>query len=599
MDIDKGPKSLKKQFEGDNLVEIPSFQRNYVWKKENVKQLLDDAFAAGERGDTHFFGPVVLLKQNGSFEIVDGQQRVTTSIIAISLLRDILIDKAYFPDSESEFIDDLRNAWNGFLFKSGIGKKPKFRAGYLIRDLFDAAILPDPASRTKEVRSRGAGLSKSEVADTKELRKVYEFARDYLNKIFLPLSVAQRKDTMKQIYNGFSENFQIHSMVVTDELDAYQLFESINYLGIKLEPGDLLKSLTLRTIQKGKPAELDAAIDRWDEFVDALGGYKLSKFLRHYLLTQSKGKVQASKIFPVFKGIVSVSADAAIENLERMNEASSLYGFLLGSPLPGSGLTSKMAEIAVKLNIISDTHRVLLLQILLQKQLNVVQKEKAFRAVEYLVFRTVCARENAQETEDKYQALGHELREVTSEGDLDNWVAKVCKGLLTDEQLKQYQVSNTSKLGIHHDPREDLARYALAVITSEMSMGWTVDTTLEHLAPQNPNEAAKWQTKVGTKDDAYSSVIHWWGNLTLLESALNSAIGNREWAVKLTGDPSKNQKGLNDSGFALTKEVVKRSDWNQKEIESRGIWILETLLWLRSEDWVKTGQAQTPHPAWW
>jgi hypothetical protein len=607
MKIDAGPTNLKELFDGDKLVEIPSFQRNYVWKNENVRQLLADAVEAGERGDTHFFGPVVLLKRGQDYEIVDGQQRITTSIITISILRDLLLDKRYFNTDDvavAAFRDEMKQAWNGFLFKSQMGMVPKFRAGWLIRELVDKAILPDPHQRTVEITKKGAGLSKSEVADTRELRRVYYFVRGHLTLKFEPLSVAQRETLMRAFFKGFSNNFQIHSMVVEDEMDAYQLFESINYLGIKLEPGDLLKSLTLRTIQSNNQGDVSKAIDQWDDFAEKLQGYPISKFLRHYLLTKTKSSVRASMVFPIFKGIILSKPSAAKTTLQELRHAAGLYSFLLGdAPLHYADADkqhyARMTETAQKLHIFSETHRVLLLKILLSDNLTAQMKAKAFRATEYLVFRTVSARDNAQQIEDRYQALGFKLEDVKNNTDLDAWVDDVCSNLLSDDNMKSAPVANSSKNGLQYDPREDLARYALGVISTELSLGWKVDTSLEHLAPQNPKTIANWNTKVGTIDDSYQTVIHWWGNLTLLEQPLNSKVSNREWHIKVDGDASIDPRGLKHSGFELTKRVANRKDWTQAEIEARGVWLLETLLTLRSRAWVDSGVKPSPLPTWW
>jgi uncharacterized protein with ParB-like and HNH nuclease domain len=103
--INPGPESIKTLFATEDEVIVPTFQRNYVWKTENVKQLLDDAVFAGETNDTHFFGPIVLLRRKDSLEVIDGQQRVTTVVMTIAILRDMLLDKRYFGTSETSFVN--------------------------------------------------------------------------------------------------------------------------------------------------------------------------------------------------------------------------------------------------------------------------------------------------------------------------------------------------------------------------------------------------------------------------------------------------------------------------------------------------------------
>ena len=589
MKIAVGPSSIKELFESNNNVEVPNFQRNYVWQRENVEQLLKDVVDAGEMGDTHFFGPIVLLKNGANFEVIDGQQRITTSVMTLALLRDTLLDVRYFPATEEHFIENYKFLLRGILFKSTIDPEPKFRAGYLIRSFFDAGVLPIDSKKTQQVRPKGGGMGSAAINDTKELRKIYLVIQRFLREKFDPLDIKSRKKLLEKIFIGLTENFQIHSMVVEDEFDAYRLFESINYLGIKLEPGDLLKSLTLRIVQKNNPTKLEEALSEWDKFIANLSGYNVSKFLRHYLLSTTKPKVQASKIFPVFKTKLLADSESALKTLRELVVASHNYGILLSNPAlqhPNDDIN----KISSRLNFLGDTHRVLLLMIL-QSNLPTSFQVQAFRATEYLVFRKVSSRANRQETEDLYRKLGQELQAIDQidQTSLTSWCEAVMGNAVTDDFLKNFKVNNTEKQGIQFDPREDIARYVLAVLTDDIDDFVVTTPTLEHLAPQTPATDSNWKTVVIPNPDIYDIQIRWWGNLTWLEKSLNSKIQNKEWHLKLVGNPLNNIDGLQKSNFLLTKRVCKRSAWTSADIESRGNWMLETFLELRGSSWVISG----------
>lgn len=589
MEISTGPINIEKLFETNKNVEVPNFQRNYVWQKGNVEQLLLDAIQAEELGDSHFFGPIVLLRRGENFEIIDGQQRITTAVMALCILRDFLFDVRYFPPNEEIFVGHYKHLLQNTLFSTTDGLSPKFRAGYLIREFFDSAVLPAPPIRTVTVTKRGAGLGPAEVNDTKELRKVYRVIEDFFRERFSPLEISERKKLLTVIFHGLTKSFQIHSMVVEDDFEAYRLFESINYLGIKLEPGDLLKSLTLRKIQKGDPGSLGSALEDWDRFIENLGGYNVSKFLRHYLLSTTKPKVQASKIFPVFKSKLEGEPEAAKNTLKELLEASENYGLLLGhQTIPEK--STQIHEISRRLNYLGDTHRVLLLMIL-NSPLSSEDQARAFRAAEYLVFRNVCSRENRQKTEDLYRLLGQSLQvaAISEHGSVSDWCRDVISRAVDDGYLRNFIVNNTDRIGIQFDPREDLARYVLAVLTDDIDDFVVTAPTLEHLAPQKPAADSNWKKLVHSADDIYNLQIHWWGNLTWLEKSLNSQIQNKEWDQKLVGNPENNVDGLNKSKFLVTKSVCTKKAWGTEQIISRGNWMLETLLELRSADWVISG----------
>ena len=75
---------------------IPEYQRSYVWEDDNIMELLDDLFFAYENkpDNEYFLGSLVLKKlENEEFpeyEVLDGQQRLTTFFIMLAVLRDLI-----------------------------------------------------------------------------------------------------------------------------------------------------------------------------------------------------------------------------------------------------------------------------------------------------------------------------------------------------------------------------------------------------------------------------------------------------------------------------------------------------------------------------
>ena len=343
----------------------------------------------------------------------------------------------------------------------------------------------------------------------------------------------------------------------------------------------------LRRIQETSPNQLQAAVQQWDDMWAKLSGYPVSKFLRHYLLSVEKNPVPAPKIYPILKNRIMNVPDGAKKVLSDIDKAAGFYGGLLGRLSLGD---QELAGVASRLNLFSDTHRLLLLAIL-NHTTQIDYRRKAFRAVEYLVFRKVAARENAQQTENRYQELAKAFAEVKNDSDLESWCAQATSGLLSDQQLRTLPVNNCTYEGIQYDPREDLARYANAVYEGDRGTGWLHVPSLEHLAPQSPNGASNWKQPgvVGSADNPYEVQIHWWGNLTWLEQPLNSGIGNAAWPTKLNGTKPDHADGLRGSGFAVTKQVCLVPAWDEALIHERGEWLLDSLLKLRSLNWVGSG----------
>ena len=81
---------------GKNIAEIfrdkyviPLYQRNYAWREDEIVQLLQDIFVSFKsNSQSHYYiGSLVVLKRrNGIFEVIDGQQRLTTLSLIVRLL---------------------------------------------------------------------------------------------------------------------------------------------------------------------------------------------------------------------------------------------------------------------------------------------------------------------------------------------------------------------------------------------------------------------------------------------------------------------------------------------------------------------------------
>lgn len=99
--IDANKEVLQKIFSQDFWFVIPEYQRSYVWQKDNVSELLDDLIFAFENKpeNEYFLGSLVLKRKDNEefseYEVLDGQQRLTTFFMIIAVMRDILTDRDY------------------------------------------------------------------------------------------------------------------------------------------------------------------------------------------------------------------------------------------------------------------------------------------------------------------------------------------------------------------------------------------------------------------------------------------------------------------------------------------------------------------------
>jgi len=82
--------SIKELFEAKDNYLIPRYQRNYTWGESEVKQLAMDIndYVNKDEKSHYYIGTLVVFKRDdGSFETIDGQQRLTTLSIMLSVLK--------------------------------------------------------------------------------------------------------------------------------------------------------------------------------------------------------------------------------------------------------------------------------------------------------------------------------------------------------------------------------------------------------------------------------------------------------------------------------------------------------------------------------
>src|SRR6266702_1134814 len=101
--IDAKEKAIRDVFHRDYAFSVPAYQRPYSWGTDQAKTLLSDLLAASSNFNVgmspalvtpYFLGSIVVIKQENQPEsqIIDGQQRLTTLSLLISVLRTLFAD---------------------------------------------------------------------------------------------------------------------------------------------------------------------------------------------------------------------------------------------------------------------------------------------------------------------------------------------------------------------------------------------------------------------------------------------------------------------------------------------------------------------------
>ena len=108
--MDFKPSTIKGMFETSMSFAIPIYQRAYSWTKENWSVFLGDIIEQSARANVYSYGNLLLetIEEDSKYEIIDGQQRLTTLIIFMRAMINVLRAKGYdeetLKDYERDFI---------------------------------------------------------------------------------------------------------------------------------------------------------------------------------------------------------------------------------------------------------------------------------------------------------------------------------------------------------------------------------------------------------------------------------------------------------------------------------------------------------------
>lgn len=582
--------------EGKSVLTVPVYQRNYAWKSEQVEAFLDDIedLAIRDFGE-HFFGAIVVLDRQDQkeLELIDGQQRITTTIMLLSVLRDLTNNLGVDAIVIGENVVSIPTKINSML-KLNDQVTDRYKANYKLEKVFKRYVLmgnDHPDRRTFKTHFKD--LDSKERLYAAELRKAHNLIEERVKKWFTDVSGDKEAAGKRilEVVNRIRDNYLFLEVKMHNEDDAFVFFETLNDRGLRLTPSDLLKNVTLQKAKAENPNSLEEVLDAWDETVEKLEGVQFSKFLRHYLLTIQDGKVQTKNIFATFKKIIDQYGEGgAVKNLKLLRKSAELYAQVLPG---GSAGNLVLDRISYRLNLFSETHRVLLLAVLrggFSKQ----NLEFAFKVIDALSFRWILTGRNAQELETMYQVAANTL---VPGNDLS--LAKAFDTLLEalpkDEAIRQ---------SILNEPaRRDLQLYVLGRLEEGRSGHGNVwagqALHIEHLAPQRPAADSNWFTRVAKAkpsigQPSYSEYAGKWGNLTLLEFEINTSIGNASWDKKLQGVAAssaddQSHRGLKNSLINITKDLTGFEEWTAQQIDQRTEWVADEISALTSKDSV-TGQ---------
>lgn len=273
---------------------IPDYQRAYVWDTDQVRDLLDDTISAyRENKEAQYFLGSMVLKINEKsennvsyteYELLDGQQRITTVFLILACMRDMLTDYPQYQNSLAGFVYQAEDA----ILQQPERMRIIFNIRSDVRDFVNEHIKPlhgtcDSALLKEKMQAKDVNISIRNMANA--MLVAHEFLEENKSDIIGYLSYFLNKVLM--IY------------VATEELqDAFQLFTVLNNRGVKLSSSDILKAENLKELSA---ADRTSWATRWEE-METYFGEDFDKFLSHIrtILVKKKQTTTLLKEFDEF-----------------------------------------------------------------------------------------------------------------------------------------------------------------------------------------------------------------------------------------------------------------------------------------------------------
>ena len=288
--------------------EIPPYQRPYAWEVEQAQELLSDLLDAMDNRDAsgglYFLGSIVLVKlpTEAQAKVIDGQQRLTTLTILLSILRDLTTD----PELSFE-----RRTYVYQKASADKGLKDRYRLLLRERDrpFFLKYVQERKATNSSPEISRLEGSQQRLAENTKHLRSQLEMISEERRNALIAFLI---------------QHCYLVVVAVPTAEAARRIFTVLNARGLDLAPTDILKAELLERAGSVKEASL---ANRWEEIEQTLGRERIVELFGHIRIIHERDKPRLGLEIGFKKFVSSFSGDAEkfISNtLEPLADAFSL-----------------------------------------------------------------------------------------------------------------------------------------------------------------------------------------------------------------------------------------------------------------------------------
>lgn len=487
----------------------------------------------------------------GLLTVLDGQQRLATTVIVFSAIRNWLQQYTEYK-SQAQRIEDW---FIGFseLGEDSISARMTLNSAnneafnrFVINSVSLNDVKRELAKLKKQDRNRS--LLEAIVLCHERVERLASRGRD----------VGEGAQGLYSFVNFVRDTVSIVRLVVRSDDAAYTIFETLNDRGLDLSPLDLVKNFLFSRAEKKSKARVRDLEARWAEMMALLSDTKANVFLRVFW-TSRHGVVQSPSLYKSFKKDYN-EPNAALQVSVDLRAAAERYAALENPEdvvWAGHSEASKESIRALKTIGAKQTHPVILAAL---ERFAHPEMERLLRLLEILIVRFQLigsGRPGRLESTCGRLAVDIHRREVTTA----TQAYAGFRDIFPSDADFQREFQNARNI------ENRKAQYLLNRVERQARIAANMPganefipklSTIEHILPKKPNSG--WKHVIDHDKEIVEECATMLGNLCILGNQ-NKEIGNKAFAEKVPI--------FRDSTILTTKDVAKHSDWDRGAIEER------------------------------
>ena len=537
---------------------IPRFQRPYLWSRENIEDFWTDVVV--ESTDDYFIGSMVVYEiEKGVFGIVDGQQRLTTITIMLGSIRDAF---------ESIGENKLAKGTQGLIEKKDVNNESRF---ILITES-SYPFFHEKVQKFGDTEEEFKNLKMEEINIESAFNIINEKINQELNSISQSVVIKEEEkqskkvDFLKKVRDKIL-GLKLIYIYLTNQDDAYLIFETLNTRGKDLRVSDLVKSHLVKLLPR-KNAGVDLSKDKWTQILEIIEGstedLSIDTFLLHFWLSKYE-YTTSKKLFKLIKKEVKKANAQLFLNDLKVN--AQLYRSILDTEFKDWPNNEKELEKSLRaVNTFKVKQPIpILLSVLREyqeKNIKLKAAKEIVKSIEYFhfAFTAITSQRSSGGISLMYAYHARELEKAKDSND------KVASLNLLKSKLREkvpslgefkanfLEVFTTSKISKY----KGLVRYILVKYDQynreKKGLNLSLDynsQSIEHLYPENPNGIPK----------LLDEQVGLLGNLLLVDHKLNERLGIKAFMDK--------KKELFNSDIFIDDNIRNAEKWELPEIMKR------------------------------